>query len=257
MAARMRASPCRFAPAPLPDTLLLFLRRCSWQEHEQGAVQGALYGARALASGTGPLLFALLFSAFTKTDSPLPYFPGGAGGVAAWLGCCISDPFAQLVAGEITHFSAAGACQGPGLQRSPHEELRLCRRNARPRNAGAPFVFGFVLMLLAMGVAATIPSDAGGSGGSVERAGSGCGGSSSGGGDADTDGLLVKASVASGAGRPVPGEARPLAVDGEVAGPGDARPWSSSGASVRDLEGGRDVRGKREQTSGEGVRLLS
>jgi hypothetical protein len=52
----------------------------TWQEHEQGAVQGALYGARALASGTGPLLFALLFSAFTKTDSPLPYFPGA--------GCC-------------------------------------------------------------------------------------------------------------------------------------------------------------------------
>jgi hypothetical protein len=39
-------------------------------------VQGALYGARALATGTGPLLFAAMFSAFTKSDSPLPYFPG-------------------------------------------------------------------------------------------------------------------------------------------------------------------------------------
>lgn len=39
-------------------------------------MQGALYGARALATGTGPLLFAAMFSAFTKSDSPLPYFPG-------------------------------------------------------------------------------------------------------------------------------------------------------------------------------------
>jgi hypothetical protein len=79
------------------------------QEHEQGSVQGALYGARALASGTGPLLFAGLFSAFTKTESPLPYFPG------------------------------------------------------------APFMFGTLLMLVAIGVAATIPSTAGSSGGSIER----------------------------------------------------------------------------------------
>ena len=39
-------------------------------------LQGALYGAKALATGTGPLLFAAMFAAFTKTDSPLPYFPG-------------------------------------------------------------------------------------------------------------------------------------------------------------------------------------
>lgn len=38
--------------------------------------QGALYGAKALATGTGPILFAAMFAAFTKTDSPLPYFPG-------------------------------------------------------------------------------------------------------------------------------------------------------------------------------------
>lgn len=44
--------------------------------HEQGSVQGALYGARALASGLGPIAFALLFAAFTRSDSPLPYFPG-------------------------------------------------------------------------------------------------------------------------------------------------------------------------------------
>lgn len=44
--------------------------------HEQGSVQGALYGARALASGLGPVAFAFLFAAFTRSDSPLPYFPG-------------------------------------------------------------------------------------------------------------------------------------------------------------------------------------
>lgn len=134
------------------------------QEHEQGSVQGALYGARALASGeqqlltpgprpaaptssgvhpallgsvatagvapiaavrhplplpavrcradptcapvspsahcpppwpdpaagTGPLLFAALFAAFTRTDSPLPYFPGEGGDrmVTALLPTC-------------------------------------------------------------------------------------------------------------------------------------------------------------------------
>lgn len=46
------------------------------QEHEQGSVQGALYGARAVASGVGPLAFAFLFSLFSRSDSPLPFFPG-------------------------------------------------------------------------------------------------------------------------------------------------------------------------------------
>lgn len=45
-------------------------------DSEQGTIQGALYGAKALATGTGPLLFAAMFAGFTKTDSPLPYFPG-------------------------------------------------------------------------------------------------------------------------------------------------------------------------------------
>lgn len=46
------------------------------QEHEQGSVQGALYGARAIASGVGPLVFAFLFKIFTTSDSSLPFFPG-------------------------------------------------------------------------------------------------------------------------------------------------------------------------------------
>ena len=43
----------------------------------QGTIQGALYGAKALAQGIGPLIFAGLFSAFTRSDSRLPFFPGG------------------------------------------------------------------------------------------------------------------------------------------------------------------------------------
>ncbi|KAK9826348.1 hypothetical protein WJX81_000370 [Elliptochloris bilobata] len=45
-------------------------------ETEQGTIQGALYGAKALAQGMGPLVFAALFSAFTRSDSKLPFFPG-------------------------------------------------------------------------------------------------------------------------------------------------------------------------------------
>ncbi|KAK9855166.1 hypothetical protein WJX84_009416 [Apatococcus fuscideae] len=45
-------------------------------EHEQGQIQGALYGARALAQGLGPFAFAAMFAAFSRSDSPLPYFPG-------------------------------------------------------------------------------------------------------------------------------------------------------------------------------------
>jgi len=37
-------------------------------ESEQGTVQGALSGARALAAGVGPLAFAALFSVFTKQE---------------------------------------------------------------------------------------------------------------------------------------------------------------------------------------------
>ena len=39
-------------------------------------MQGALFGARSLGTGFGPILFATVFSLFSRTDSPLPYFPG-------------------------------------------------------------------------------------------------------------------------------------------------------------------------------------
>jgi hypothetical protein len=153
------------------------------QEHEQGSVQGALYGARALASGTGPLLFAGLFSAFTQTESPLPYFPG------------------------------------------------------------APFMLGTLLMVVAIGVAATIPSTAGGSGGSIEgRQGAHCGG----GGDSSCDGGecvvvddegLVKESTR--AGWPA-GEGPVVGTGGSAVAASVAAVRSRSGdaAAAMDLEGG-------------------
>ncbi|KAK3260651.1 hypothetical protein CYMTET_30399, partial [Cymbomonas tetramitiformis] len=46
-------------------------------EHEQGAVQGALYGARAFAQGIGPLIFSYVFTHSTRTDSGM-YWPGAS-----------------------------------------------------------------------------------------------------------------------------------------------------------------------------------
>lgn len=43
---------------------------------EQGAVQGALYGARALASGVGPLIFGLLFRLSIDEHPGLPFLLG-------------------------------------------------------------------------------------------------------------------------------------------------------------------------------------
>ena len=46
---------------------------------EQGAVQGALYGARALSSGLGPLVFGALFRLFLTSDFPgTPFVVGAA-----------------------------------------------------------------------------------------------------------------------------------------------------------------------------------
>ncbi|EFN55254.1 hypothetical protein CHLNCDRAFT_134588 [Chlorella variabilis] len=65
------------------------------------------------------------------------------------------------------------------------------KSNNAQASRGAPFVFGLVLMLLAIAVAATIPSTAGGSGGSIERQAAMPGGSSQGGGS-DRESLLRK-----------------------------------------------------------------
>lgn len=46
--------------------------------HEQGSVQGAIFGARSVALGVGPLFFAAMFQAFThppERHSSLPFLP--------------------------------------------------------------------------------------------------------------------------------------------------------------------------------------
>eukprot|EP00891_Asterochloris_glomerata_P006385 jgi/Astpho2/6385/Aster-06047 len=57
-------------------------------DSEQGTVQGALYGARALAQGTGPFFFAAVFAAFSRDGSPLPHFPGACFLLGALLMVC-------------------------------------------------------------------------------------------------------------------------------------------------------------------------
>lgn len=142
------------------------IKSCNAAEHEQGSVQGALYGARALASGTGPLVFAFLFSAFTQTGSPLPYFPG------------------------------------------------------------APFIFGVALMLVAVGVAATIPATAG----SHRPATAG---------DGDGDHAQQHEAVSSGP-SPDPGQSRKgkHAAAGWPAGEEEAQPSGRASRGSVDLEGG-------------------
>jgi len=56
-------------------------------EHEQGTVQGALFGSKSLAQGLGPLLFAKLFEVFTRSKSVLPYVPGAPFLLGALLMC--------------------------------------------------------------------------------------------------------------------------------------------------------------------------
>ena len=59
-------------------------------------MQGALFGARSLATGLGPIIFAALFALFSRSDTGLPYFPG------AWPRLCrtalsVARPLIQLL----------------------------------------------------------------------------------------------------------------------------------------------------------------
>lgn len=78
-------------------------------------------------SGTGPLLFAVLFSLFTKTDSPLPYFPGGwptgrVGWAAGW-----QDPQRRAPVPAAPLRPTADLMR-PRPQMRPFHPLPLCRR---------------------------------------------------------------------------------------------------------------------------------
>jgi MFS family permease len=51
------------------------LKSVNSNESEQGKVQGALFGARALAQGLGPLLFSWLFKYYTRAPRNFPSAP--------------------------------------------------------------------------------------------------------------------------------------------------------------------------------------
>eukprot|EP01025_Chloroclados_australasicus_P035451 TRINITY_DN3609_c0_g3_i10.p1 TRINITY_DN3609_c0_g3~~TRINITY_DN3609_c0_g3_i10.p1 ORF type:complete len:305 (-),score=6.96 TRINITY_DN3609_c0_g3_i10:762-1676(-) len=45
------------------------------EEHQQGGIQGGLYGLTGFATGLGPVVFAYIFFEFTSSESQLPYCP--------------------------------------------------------------------------------------------------------------------------------------------------------------------------------------
>lgn len=73
--------------------------------HEQGAVQGAIFGARSVAMGIGPLVFAAMFAAFTRPEeqgSVLPFLPQApflAAMVLIALGLALSLTLPRAAAG--------------------------------------------------------------------------------------------------------------------------------------------------------------
>lgn len=106
----------------------------------QGQIQGALYGARALAQGLGPFAFAAMFAAFSRSDSPLPYFPGRPSATCCPLaivpGSTLSPPAVdscrpvQMLAWKCLSAPHIGPKAGPGKVLSV-----LCRsRKLRDKN---------------------------------------------------------------------------------------------------------------------------
>lgn len=78
-------------------------------EHEQGEVQGALVGARSIASGCGPVLFALLFTLGTR--SSWLHYPGlpFLFGLVLMVGATI----VAVDVRRVVHHSATGGGAGP------------------------------------------------------------------------------------------------------------------------------------------------
>lgn len=64
------------APAAFCYPAMIAIQTSRIDPRQFGAITGALQSITALASGAGPLVFAAAFSAFTRSDSTLPYFPG-------------------------------------------------------------------------------------------------------------------------------------------------------------------------------------
>lgn len=61
---------------------------------QQGLVQGALAGIRALATGLGPLAFAQLFAVVTRTSGAFGYHPG----IVFWASCGLTGIAACVAA---------------------------------------------------------------------------------------------------------------------------------------------------------------
>jgi hypothetical protein len=70
------AQPALIADCPTQRLSFLPSCLCFWWYCMQSRCCADACPGFLLHAGTGPLLFALLFALFTKTDSPLPYFPG-------------------------------------------------------------------------------------------------------------------------------------------------------------------------------------
>ena len=94
------------------------LKSVNAHEGEQGRVQGALFGAKALAQGLGPLIFSALFSYYAQ---PAHYFP--------------SAPLIGL-----TLLMAVGAAVAIGIQPPPAGEGASARRahSGYASEAGSP-----------------------------------------------------------------------------------------------------------------------
>ncbi|WIA11611.1 hypothetical protein OEZ85_011715 [Tetradesmus obliquus] len=79
---------------------------------QQGLVQGALAGIRALATGLGPLAFALLFSSCTKTSAVFGYHPG----IIFWTTCGLTVLAAAVAASIPAHLAAVVFDEAPGAE---------------------------------------------------------------------------------------------------------------------------------------------
>lgn len=89
---------------------------------QQGLVQGALAGIRALATGLGPLAFALLFSSCTKTSAVFGYHPG----IIFWTTCGLTV-LAAAVAASIPAHLVKRPGQAPGSSSTQQAAQASCQ----------------------------------------------------------------------------------------------------------------------------------
>lgn len=122
------------APAAFCYPAMIAIQTSRIDPRQFGAITGALQSITALASGAGPLVFAAAFSAFTRSDSSLPYFPGVVWYMSATLAVAAMCVIATM--GGKSHIAAgpdvvetgegglptggrAGVCSGGDVVASP------------------------------------------------------------------------------------------------------------------------------------------